>query len=103
MRRLHTSAITAVALVLGIAATQANAQGLRGFRVEADTGVSSWHSESASKSKWGWGADAGVDAYVANSFVLGAEGTFWWAPADNRGIVDGAGIANHKTFQEWGL
>src|SRR5437763_14391674 len=103
MRRLHTAAFSALALVSGMVATQANAQSLRGFRIEGDTGISSWHSEGAKKSKWGWGAAAGVDAYVANSFVLGAEGTFWWAPADNRGVVDGAGIANHKTFQEWGL
>ena len=103
MRRLHTGVISGLALVLGMAATQANAQELRGFRAEAQAGVSSWHSEGASKSKFGWGGAVGVDADVANGFILGAEGTFWWAPADNRGVIQSGGIANHKTFQEWGL
>jgi outer membrane immunogenic protein len=103
MRRLHTGVISALALVLGMAATQANAQALRGFRAEGQVGVSSWHSEGASRSKIGWGGAVGVDADVANGFVLGAEGTFWWAPADNRNVPQSGGIANHKTFQEWGL
>jgi outer membrane immunogenic protein len=102
MRRLHTGVISALALVVGLAATSADAQSLRGFRAEAQAGYSSFHSEGNSKSKFGWGGAVGVDAYVANSFVLGAEGTFWWAPAENH-TVDGAGVANHKTFQEWGL
>ena len=85
MRRLHSGIVSALALVLGVSAAQADAQGLRGFRAEGDVGVSSFHSEGASKSRIGWGGAVGVDAYVANGFVLGAEGTFWWAPADNRG------------------
>src|SRR4051795_5096211 len=100
MRQLHISAVTALALVMGLSATQADAQGLRGFRAEAQTGISSFHSEGNSKSKWGWGGAVGVDAYVADRFVLGAEGTYWWAPADNH-TIDGAGLANHKTFEEW--
>src|SRR3954464_1745654 len=102
MRRLHIGTVSAVALVLGLTAAQASAQGLRGFRAEAQGGISSFHSEGNSKTKIGWGGAAGVDAYVANNFVLGAEGTFWWAPAENH-TIDGAGLANHKTFQEWGL
>src|SRR3982751_6165693 len=102
MKRLHTGVISALALAVGLAATQADAQGLRGFRAEGQVGISSFHSEGNSKSKIGWGAAAGVDAYVANNFVLGAEGPFWWAPPENH-TVDGLGIANHKTFQEWGL
>ena len=103
MRLLQTGVVSALALVMALPATQADAQSLRGFRAEADTGISSWHSEGAKKSHWGWGGAVGVDAYVANSFVLGAEGTFWYAPADNRGVLQSGGIANHKTFQEWGL
>lgn len=102
MRRLHTGVVSALALVMGLSATQVDAQSLRGFRVEGQGGISSFHSEGNSKSKIGWGAAAGVDAYIANSFVLGAEGTFWWAPAENH-TIDGAGLANHKTFQEWGI
>jgi outer membrane immunogenic protein len=74
---------------------------LRGFRAEGQAGVSSFSSEGRSKSKFGWGAAAGVD-FDLGGFVLGAEGTFWWAPAENRGI-DGPGEARHKTFQEWGV
>src|SRR5436305_13614413 len=101
MTRLYTGVVSALALALGVSATQANAQGLRGFRAEAQTGVSSFHSEGMSKSKWGWGAAAGVD-FDLGRFVLGGEGTFWWAPAENRGN-DGPGEARHKTFQEWGI
>ena len=61
MRRTFIGSASALALVLGLSATQADAQGFRRFRVEADTGISSWHSEGASKSKWGWGAAAGAD------------------------------------------
>src|SRR5438046_4650412 len=103
MSRLYTGVVSALALALGVSATGADAQALRGFRAEADTGISSWHSEGASESKWGWGAAVGVDAYLGGSFVLGAEGTFWHAPADNRGVLQSGGIANHKTFQEWGI
>src|SRR5438309_8084206 len=102
MRRVKTGVVSALALALSVGATQANAQALRGFRVEADTGISSFHSEGASKSKWGWGAAAGVDAYVADRFVLGAEGTFWDSKAENR-TIDGPGEARHKSFEEWGV
>src|SRR5438270_10710704 len=101
MSRLYTAAVSAIALALGISATQADAQALRGFRAEVDTGISSFHSEGMSKSRWGWGGAAGVD-FDLGGFVLGGEGTFWWAPAENRGI-DGPGEARHKTFQEWGI
>src|SRR3954452_24980601 len=101
MKQLHFGAVTALALVMRLSATQADAQGLRGFRAEAQTGVSSFHSEGMSKSKWGWGAAAGVD-FDLGGFVLGGKETFWWAPAENRGI-DEPGEAHHKTFQEWGI
>jgi len=102
MRRLQTGVVTALALVMGVAATQADAQALRGFRAEGQVGISSFHSEGNSDSKIGWGGAVGVDAYVANNFVLGAEGSFWWAPAENH-TIDGLGLANHKTFEEWGI
>src|SRR3954462_11043664 len=102
MKQLKTGVVSAVALAIGLVATQADAQSLRGFRAEGQVGVSSFHSEGNHKSKIGWGGAVCVDGYVANSFVLGAEGTFWWAPAENHPIV-GLGLANHKTFQEWGL
>jgi len=77
MRRLHTGVISALALALGVSAAQADAQSLRGFRAEAQAGWTSFHSEGNSDSKFGWGGAVGVDAYVANSFVLGAEATYW--------------------------
>ena len=75
MRRLHSGAISALALVLGMSAAQADAQSLRGFRAEGQSGWTSFHSEGSSDSHFGWGAAVGVDAYVANNFVLGAEAT----------------------------
>jgi len=73
MSRLFTGVASAVALALSVTAAQANAEGLRGFRAEAQTGISSFHSEGASKSKWGWGGAAGVD-FDLGGFVLGGEG-----------------------------
>src|SRR6476646_10423554 len=102
MRRLHTGVVSALALVMGLSAAQADAQSLRGFRAEGQAGYSQFSSEGNHKSKFGWGGAVGVDAYVANSFVLGAEGAFWWADAENH-THDGAGIADHKTFEEWSL
>ena len=102
MRRLHTGVISALALVLGVSATQADAQSLRGFRAEGQVGITDFHSEGMSKSKIGWGAAVGVDAYVANSFVLGAEASYWDSRPENNGL-DGAGLVHHKMFQEWGL
>ena len=99
MRRLHTGALTALVLVFGLSATTANAQALRGFRAEGDVGLSSFHSEGDHKSHVGWGAAAGVD-FDLGGFVVGGEGTFWWAPAENE-VIDGPGLAEHKTFQEW--
>ena len=102
MRRLHTGVLSALALVLGVSAAQADAQSLRGFRAEGQVGITSFHSEGNHDSKIGWGAAVGVDAFVANSFVLGVEGTYWDARPENH-TIDGAGLANHKMFQEWGL
>ena len=102
MRRLHTGVVSALALVLGMSATTADAQSIRGFRAEGQVGMTSFHSEGNSKSKIGWGAAVGVDAYVANSFVLGLEGTYWDSRPENH-TIDGAGLANHKMFQEYGI
>src|SRR5438046_8646575 len=102
MRRLHTGVVSALAVVLAVSATQADAQSLRGFRAEGQAGITSFHSEGNSKTKVGWGAAVGVDAFVANSFVLGVEGTYWDSRPENH-TIDGAGLANHKMFQEWGL
>ena len=101
MKKLHTGALTAVALVMGLTATSAAAQGMRGVRAEGQVGLSRFHSEGKSDTHIGWGAAVGADFNVGG-FVLGPEAHFWWAPAENVG-QDGAGIARHKTFQEFGL
>src|SRR6476646_12176613 len=98
MRRLHTGVVSALALAFGITATQADAQSIRGFRAEGQAGLTSFHSEGNSKSKIGWGAAVGVDAYVANNFVLGVEGTYWDSRPENI-TIDGPGQARHKMFQ----
>ena len=101
MRKLHTGALTAVALVMGLTAQAANAQGLRGIRAEGQVGISSFSSDGMSDSQIGWGAAAGAD-FDLGGFVVGPEVTFWWAPAENIGR-DGAGDVRHKTFEEWAL
>ena len=45
MRRLQTGVFSALALVMGVTATQANAQGLRGFRVEAQAGADQFNAD----------------------------------------------------------
>src|SRR6476646_8648544 len=101
MRRLHLG-VSALALVMGATATQADAQALRGFRAEGQVGITSFHSEGNHNSKIGWGAAVGVDARVADNFVLGVEGSYWDSRPENH-TVDGFGTAHHKMFQEWGL
>jgi outer membrane immunogenic protein len=101
MRKLHTGALTAVAMVMGLTAQTASAQGLRGVRAEGQVGLSSWHSEGNSHSTIGWGGEVGAD-FDLGGFVVGPVGHFWWAPQENE-THDGAGLADHKTFQEWGL
>jgi outer membrane immunogenic protein len=101
MKRLHIGALTAVALVFGLS-SQANAQAFRGFRVEGQVGLSQFNAVGGHKSKIGFGAAAGADFDLGGGFVLGAEGTFWTTRADvNK--VDGAGVADVKTFEEWGI
>src|SRR3569832_235940 len=100
MKKQHIGALTAVALVLGLSAQAANAQAVT-FHADGDVGISSFHADGHSKSKFGWGASAGAD-FDLGGFFVGGEGTFWWAPAEVHGL-DGAGVVNHKTFQEWGL
>jgi outer membrane immunogenic protein len=70
-------------------------------RAEGQVGLTSFHSEGNSKSKIGYGAAAGVD-FDLGGFVVGGEGTFWNARIENRGI-DGPGLAEHKTFEEYGI
>jgi len=101
MKRTFTAAVSALALVAGLTATQANAQGLRGIRAEAQVGYSQFHSEGNKDGHIGYGAAAGVD-FDLGGLVLGAEGTFWWAPAENK-TIDGPGLAEHKTFEELGI
>src|SRR4051794_38069922 len=99
MKYGRTGALTAIALVAAMAAQQANAQS---FRVEGQAGVSQFHSEGNHKTKVGYGAAAGVDFNLGGGLVAGAEGTFWWAPIENE-TIDGTGLAERKTFEEWGL
>jgi opacity protein-like surface antigen len=108
MRPLHTGALTALALVVGMTAQTANAQIVR---AEIQGGVSQWHAAGDNDTSLGWGAAAGVD-FDLGGFILGAEGTFWWpgacfsasddCPAEVN-TIDGAGLVHHKTFEEWGL
>lgn len=100
MKKLHTGALTAVALVMGLSAQAANAQAVS-FHADADVGASSFHADGLKKSKIGYGASAGADVDLGG-FFIGGEGTFWQARPEVRGI-DGAGYVRHKAFQEYGL
>jgi len=101
MRYFKSGAMTALVLIGALTAQQANAQGLRGVRAEGQVGISSFHAAGDSDSHLGWGGAAGAD-FDLGGFVLGGEGTFWWAPAEVRTADQGHWV-NHKTFQEYGV
>jgi len=101
MKRLQTGVLTALAVVMGVTATSANAQALRGFRVEAQAGYDQFSADGDHHGKLGVGGAAGVD-FDLGGFVLGPEATFWWAPNEVK-TIDGGGLAEHKSFQEWAL
>ena len=91
MTLVRKGAFTALALVSVLAAQQANAQGLRGFRVEAQTGYDQFSADGDHHGKWGFGGAAGVD-FDLGGFVLGPEVTYWWAPNEVK-TIDGPGLA----------
>src|SRR3982750_2388666 len=99
MNYSRTGTLTAIALVAALAAQSANAQSCR---AEGQVGVTSFHSEGNHKTKVGWGAAAGVDFNLGGGLVAGAEGTYWDSRPENH-TVDGAGVADHKMFQEYGI
>jgi outer membrane immunogenic protein len=85
-----------------VAPQAANAQvALRGVRADAQVGIDRFYSEGNHHNKIGYGGSAGVDTIIGDSFVLGAEGTFWWSKNENI-TRDGPGTAARKSFQEWG-
>lgn len=101
MKSLHTGVLSALTVVFGLAATQADAQNLRGFRIEAQAGYDQFSADGDHHSKLGVGGAAGVD-FDLGGFVIGPEATFWWAPNEVR-TIDGGGLAEHKSFQEWAI
>ena len=101
MTLVRKGAFTAVALVSMLAAQQASAQGLRGFRVEAQAGYDQFHADGDHHGKFAVGGAAGVD-FDLGGFVLGPEVTYLWAPNEVR-TIDGPGLSEHKSFQEWGI
>jgi outer membrane immunogenic protein len=101
MKRFYVGAASALALVTGLTAGQANAQGFRGIRVEAQAGLDRFYSEGNHHDKLGWGGAAGAD-FDLGGFVLGPEVTFWWAPNENK-TIEGGGLAERKSFEEWAL
>src|SRR5690242_19110534 len=101
MKLVRTGAFTALTLIAGLAAQTANAESLRGFRVEGQTGYDQFNADGDHHSKLGVGGAAGVDCDLGG-FVVGPEATYWWAPNEVR-TVDGPGLAEHKSFQEWAV
>src|SRR5690349_23048986 len=100
MTLVRRGAFTALALVSMLAAQQANAQGLRGFRVEAQAGYDQFNADGGHHTKLGVGGAAGVD-FDLGGFVLGPEVTYWWAPNEVR--TNDNGFVRHKSFEEWTL
>ncbi len=103
MKRRQMGALTALTLVAGLSAQQANAQGvqLRGVRADAQVGIDRFYSEGVNDNHLAYGAAIGVDTFVGDNFVLGIEGTFLNSRAENIS-VDGPGLASRKSFEEYG-
>jgi outer membrane immunogenic protein len=100
MKKFQLGALTAVALVMGVTAQSASAQSAS-FHADAQVGYSRFSAAGDKDGHIGYGAAVGAD-FDMGGFFVGGEGTFWWAPAEVN-TIDGAGLVNHKTFQEWGL
>ncbi len=103
MNRWNAGALSALALMSGLVASQASAQGiqLRGVRADAQVGIDRFYSEGNNDNHLAYGAALGVDTFVGDNFVLGIEGTFLNSRAENI-TRDGPGIAARKSFEEWG-
>ena len=101
MKYIRKGTLTALTLVAAMAAQQASAQGLRGFRLEGQAGYDQFSADGDHHSKWAVGGAAGVD-FDLGGFVLGPEITYLWAPNEVR-TRDGAGFVRHKSFEEWAL
>ena len=82
MKYYRKGALTALAVVAGLAAQSASAQGLRGFRVKVQTGYNSFHSEGTKHGKWGRAVPpAWISIWAASYFDPNL--TYWWAPNEN--------------------
>jgi len=103
MNRWNAGALSALALMSGLSASQASAQGiqLRGVRADAQVGIDRFYSEGNNDNHLAYGGAVGVDTFVGDNFVLGVEGTFLNSRAENI-TRDGPGIAARKSFEEWG-
>ena len=103
MNRWNAGALSALALMSGLSASQASAQGiqLRGVRADAQVGIDRFYSEGNNDNHLAYGGALGVDTFVGDNFVLGIEGTFLNSRAENV-TRDGPGIASRKSFEEWG-
>ncbi len=108
MRKIRGGALSALALVIGLAAQPASAQILR---AEVQAGGSQFSAAGDEDRSFGYGAAAGADFNVGG-FILGVEATYWWpgacfkasedCPAEVR-TVDQGNFVNHKSFEEFGI
>lgn len=76
MTKLHLVAFAAFATMPAALNAQSMDVSLRGFRIEANAGVDRFGSADTHRSKFGYGATAGVDANVG-PLVVGVEGSYW--------------------------
>src|SRR3954471_10875213 len=100
MKRLHTGVLAVLATTTCLAAQPADAQSIRGFRVEAQTGYDRFSADGDSRGKLGFGGALGVDFNLGGGFIVGPEATFWRGHT-KIDTVDGPGVAEHWSKQEW--
>lgn len=75
----------------------------RGIRLEGNFGGDRFQSEGNHDDNFGYGGTIGFDGTIGDSFLIGAEGSYWLGDgAENcTGLPDTTSIC-HKAFEEWG-
>jgi opacity protein-like surface antigen len=100
MNRLHLGALAVLTASTCLAAQPADAQSIRGFRVEAQTGYDQFSADGDHHGRIGFGGALGVDFNLGGGFVVGPEVTYWRSH-NKVETADGPGVAEHWLKAEW--
>src|SRR4051812_8653188 len=100
MKRFYKGVLTALAATTCLAATSAEAQSIRGFRAEVQSGLDIFHSEGDSHTRLAFGGALGVDFNLGGGFIIGPEATFWRSHNKNT-TEDGPGVAERWSRGEY--